>query len=113
MAFNTMYALNAAVRSAYILKKWERSDFMNDIKARVDLLLAYGADINAIGAMDESVAESATSNPDIFVYLMDKGADHHIYGKRVLRFYRDIFKSGSEVKPYQDAVIRRLSELGY
>ena len=86
---------------------------MNDIKARVDLLLAHGADINAIGAMNRSVVEWATTNPEIVVYLMEKGADYRIYGKCVLRLYRDLFKSGPEVKPYQDEVIRCLSELRY
>lgn len=110
---NARQAIHGAVGSSYILWKWEREDYMNDIKARVDLLLNYGADINSIGSMNESVVESAEPNPEIVVYLMNKGADHRLYGKKVLRVYKEILRVGPEVKPYQEEVIRRLTELGY
>ena len=85
IALNAMPAINAAVRSAYILNKWNREDFMNDIKARVELLLEYGADINSIGSVGKKVVEWADSNPEIVLYLMNKGADHRLYGKKLLR----------------------------
>ena len=39
--------VDPADNGAYILNKWNREDFMNDIKARVELLLEYGADGSA------------------------------------------------------------------
>ena len=109
---NAMPAINAAVRSAYILNKWNRKDFMNDIKARIELLLEYGADINSIGAMGKTVVEWAESNPEIVLYLMDKGADHHIYGKNLLRTSKRLLKATPN-NSYRQEIIRRLTALGY
>ena len=109
---HAMYPINAAVRSAYILNKWSREDFMNDIKARIDLLLKHGADINSIGSMGKSVVEWADSNAEIVLYLMDKGAYHRIYGKKLLKDT----KLFSEIHPknnYLKEIIRRLEALGY
>ncbi|MFZ7143529.1 ankyrin repeat domain-containing protein [Avibacterium avium] len=109
---NAMPAINSAVRSAYILNKWDRKDFMNDIKARIELLLEYGADINSIGAMGKTVVEWAESNPEIVLYLMDKGADHHIYGKNLLRTSKRLLKATPN-NSYRQEIIRRLTALGY
>ncbi|WIM80648.1 ankyrin repeat domain-containing protein [Gallibacterium anatis] len=109
---NAMPAINAAVRSAYILNKWDRKDFMNDIKARIELLLEYGADINSIGAMGLTVVEWAESNPEIVLYLMDKGAAHHIYGKNLLRTSKRLLKATPN-NSYRQEIIRRLTALGY
>ncbi|MDK9431557.1 hypothetical protein QP016_12610, partial [Gallibacterium anatis] len=99
-------------RSAYILNKWDRKDFMNDIKARIELLLEYGADINSIGAMGLTVVEWAESNPEIVLYLMDKGAAHHIYGKNLLRTSKRLLKATPN-NSYRQEIIRRLTALGY
>ena len=112
IALNAMPAINAAVRSAYILDKWDRKDFMNDIKARIDLLLEYGADINSIGSMGKTVVEWANSNPEIVLYLMDKGADHRLYGKNLLRTSKRLLKANPN-NSYRQEIIRRLTELGY
>ncbi|MFZ7308595.1 ankyrin repeat domain-containing protein [Avibacterium avium] len=109
---DAMPAINSAVRSAYILNKWDRKDFMNDIKARIELLLEYGADINSIGAMGKTVVEWAESNPEIVLYLMDKGADHHIYGKNLLRTSKRLLKATPN-NSYRQEIIRRLTALGY
>ncbi len=112
IALNAMPAINAAVRSAYILDKWDRKDFMNDIKARIDLLLEYGADINSIGSMGKTVVEWADSNPEIVLYLMDKGADHRLYGKNLLRTSKRLLKANPN-NSYRQEIIRRLTALGY
>ena len=107
-----MPAINSAVRSAYILDKWDRKDFMNDIKARIELLLKYGADINSIGSMGKTVVEWADSNPEIVLYLMDKGADHRLYGNNLLRTSKRLLKANPNNSDRQE-IIRRLTELGY
>ncbi|MEH8043820.1 hypothetical protein P9098_11865, partial [Gallibacterium anatis] len=109
---NAMPAINAAVRSAYILNKWDREDFMNDIKARIELLLEYGADINSIGAMGLTVVEWADSNPEIVLYLMDKGADHRLYGKKLLRGAKIDLEASPNDQEIKE-IIRRLTALGY
>ncbi|SUT95136.1 Ankyrin repeats (3 copies) [[Actinobacillus] rossii] len=112
IALNAMPAINAAVRSAYILWEWDRKDFMNDIKARIELLLKYGADINSIGSMGKTVVEWADSNPEIVLYLMDKGADHRLYGKNLLRTSKRSLKANPN-NSYRQEIIHRLTELGY
>ncbi|WP_424406617.1 ankyrin repeat domain-containing protein [Pasteurella sp. PK-2025] len=112
MPLNAMYPINAAVRSSYILWEWEREDFMNDIKARVDLLLKYGADINSRGSLGKSVVEFSLSNPEIILYLMDKGADHKIYGQKILRGAKKLLKSNHNNMKLRE-IIRRLEALGY
>ena len=101
IALNAMPAINAAVRSAYILNEWDRTDFMNDIKARIDLLLEYGA-----------VVEWANSNPEIVLYLMDKGADHRLYGTKMLKRVKNTLRANPDDE-YAKEIIRRLIELGY
>lgn len=112
IALNAMPAINAAVRSAYILWEWDREDFMNDIKARIELLLEYGADINSIGSMGETVVESANSNTEIVLYLMDKGADHRLYGKKMLKRVKNTLRANPNDEEAKE-IIRRLTELGY
>lgn len=112
IALNAMPAINAAVRSAYILYEWSREDYMNDIKARIELLLKYGASIDSIGAMNQSVVESAASEPEIVLYLMDKRADHRIYGKKLLKWMKNSLEASPNDKDVQE-IIRRLNELGY
>ena len=112
MPLYAMYPLNAAVRSSYILNKWNREDFMNDIKARIELLLEYGADINSIGAMGNTVVEWADSNPEIVLYLMDKGADHRLYGKELLRTSKRLLQASPNNIDRQE-IIHRLEALGY
>ncbi|MEE6032967.1 hypothetical protein [Avibacterium paragallinarum] len=112
IALNAMPAINSAVRSAYILNKWDRKDFMNDIKARIELLLEYGADINSIGAMGKTVVEWADSNPEIVLYLMDKGADHRLYGKELLRRAKIDLEASPNDQEIKE-IIRRLTALGY
>lgn len=85
IALNAMPAMNAAVRLAYILWEWDREDFMNDIKARIELLLEHSADINSIGSMGKTVVEWANSNTEIVLYLMDKSAVHRLYGTKMLK----------------------------
>lgn len=109
---DAMPAINSAVRSAYILDKWDRKDFMNDIKARIDLLLEYGADINSIGSMGKTVVEWANSNPEIVLYLMDKGADHRLYGTKMLKRVKNTLRANPDDE-YAKEIIRRLIELGY
>lgn len=109
---DAMPAINSAVRSAYILNEWDRKDFMNDIKARIELLLKYGADINSIGSMGKTVVEWADSNPEIVLYLMDKGADHRLYGKNLLRTSKRLLKANPN-NSYRQEIIRRLTALGY
>lgn len=109
---DAMPAINSAVRSAYILNEWDRKDFMNDIKARIELLLKYGADINSIGSMGKTVVEWADSNPEIVLYLMDKGADHRLYGKNLLRTSKRLLKANPNNSSRQE-IIRRLTALGY
>ncbi len=109
---DAMPAINAAVRSAYILDKWDRKDFMNDIKARIDLLLEYGADINSIGSMGKTVVEWANSNPEIVLYLMDKGADHRLYGTKMLKRVKNTLRANPDDEHAKE-IIRRLTELGY
>ena len=112
IALNAMPAINAAVRSAYILNKWDRKDFMNDIKARIELLLEYGADINSIGAMGKTVVEWANSNTEIVLYLMDKGADHRLYGKKMLKRVKNTLRANPNDEEAKE-IIRRLTALGY
>ena len=112
IALNAMPAINAAVRSAYILDKWDRKDFMNDIKARIELLLKYGADINSIGSMGKTVVEWANSNTEIVLYLMDKGADHRLYGKKMLKRVKNTLRANPDDEHAKE-IIRRLTELGY
>lgn len=112
IALNAMPAINAAVRSAYILNKWNREDFMNDIKARVELLLEYGADINSIGSVGKTVVEWADSNPEIVLYLMNKGADHRLYGKKLLRRAKIDLEASPNDQDIKE-IIRRLEALGY
>lgn len=112
MPLYAMYPLNAAVRSSYILNKWNREDFMNDIKARIELLLEYGADINSIGAMNESVVLSADNNPEIVLYLMDKGTDHSLYGKKLLNNMKNTLRANPNDEEAKE-IIRRLEALGY
>lgn len=109
---DAMPAINSAVRSAYILDKWDRKDFMNDIKARIDLLLEYGADINSIGSMGKTVVEWANSNTEIVLYLMDKGADHRLYGKKMLKRVKNTLRANPNDEEAKE-IIRRLTELGY
>ncbi|MBF0752617.1 MULTISPECIES: ankyrin repeat domain-containing protein [unclassified Pasteurella] len=112
IALNAMPAINAAVRSAYILNKWNREDFMNDIKARIELLLENGADINSIGSVGKTVVEWADSNPEIVLYLMDKGADHRLYGKELLRTSKRLLQANPN-NIHRQEIIRRLEALGY
>lgn len=112
IALNAMPAINAAVRSAYILWEWDRKDFMNDIKARIELLLKYGADINSIGSMGKTVVEWANSNPEIVLYLMDKGADHRLYGTKMLKRVKNTLRANPDDEHAKE-IIRRLTELGY
>ncbi|WP_109079380.1 ankyrin repeat domain-containing protein [Aggregatibacter kilianii] len=107
-----MYPINAAVRSSYILNRWSREDYMNDIKARVELLLQHGADINSIGATGRSVVEFSLMNREIILYLMDKGADHRIYGEKLLRSSEKLLKANPNDENLKE-IIRRLRELGY
>lgn len=109
---HAMYPINAAVRSAYILNKWSREDFMNDIKARIDLLLKHGADINSIGNMGKSAIEFSIGDSEITLYLMDKGADHRIYGKKLLRSAKIRLEANQNDMELRE-VIRRLEALGY
>ncbi|MDY5437035.1 ankyrin repeat domain-containing protein [Peptostreptococcus porci] len=109
---DAMPAINSAVRSAYILDKWDRKDFMNDIKARIELLLKYGADINSIGSMGKTVVEWANSNPEIVLYLMDKGADHRLYGTKMLKRVKNTLRANPDDEHAKE-IIRRLTELGY
>lgn len=114
MPLTAMYAINAAARSSYFLKEWERKDFINDVKARINLLVKYGADINSVGNMNKCVVEfAANTKPEIALYLMDKGADHRLYGEKVTRLYRRILKNGVNLNAEEKEILDRLTKLGY
>ena len=112
IALNAMPAINAAVRSAYFSHEWSREDFINDIKARIELLLEHGADINSIGSMGKTVVEWSDNNPEIALYLIDKGADHSLYGKILLKRAK-IDLEANPNNQYTKEIIRRLTALGY
>lgn len=111
---NADYAIHRAVHSSYILWKWEREDFMNDIKARVELLLSYGASLATKDGMGYTVYENARTNPEILLYLMNKNPNSLEYGSKLLRMSKNSLKVSAEhLRSINEEIIRRLVELGY
>ena len=62
--------------------------------------------------MGNTVVEWADSNPEIVLYLMDKGADHRLYGKELLRTSKRLLQASPNNIDRQE-IIHRLEALGY